>query len=56
MEKRFHIHHRPKGGECIEHDLNKLQMFIMFNGKLWDIYEHRVARYGSKLSVAYVPR
>jgi len=37
MEKPLHIHRRPKGGECIDNDLNKLQRCIMFNGKLWDI-------------------
>jgi len=51
MEKRLHIHHRPKGGEQIDYDLNKLQRCTMFNGKLWDIREHRVARYRNKLSV-----
>jgi hypothetical protein len=56
MEKRIHIHRRPKGGECIDYDLNKLQRCIMFNGELWDICEYRVARYGSKLFVAYVLR
>jgi hypothetical protein len=56
MEKRLHIHRRPKGGECIDYDLNKLQRCIMFNGELWDICEHRVARYGSKPFVTYVLR
>jgi len=47
MEKHLHIHHRPKSGECIDYDLNKLQRCVMCNGKLWDICEHRVARYGN---------
>jgi hypothetical protein len=32
MEKCLHIHRRPKGGECMVYDLNKLERCIMFNG------------------------
>lgn len=56
MEKCLLVNCRPKGGVCIDDDLNKLQRCVMFNGKLWDIYEHRVARYESELSVAYILR
>jgi hypothetical protein len=33
MEKRLHIHLRPKGAERIDDNLNKLQRCIMLNGK-----------------------
>jgi hypothetical protein len=53
MEKRLHVHHRPKGGgECIDYDLNKIERCKILNGKLWNIYEYTVARYGIELSVA----